>query len=419
MPGGRFVLQGRIGAGGGAVVVRARDRHFSKDVAIKLLRSRDTDLQGRFTQESEVLREMDHPAIVRVLAHDRDGDDLYTALELLEGHDLGEQLLRGGPLPWRQVIEIGIQIASALEAVHRKGLVHRDVKPANIMLADGGEPMRVKLIDFGIVRVTENYRLGARAVQRRPTDVGKALLVFDAATTSDCPLTDNQCKARLYERRAAAAPTPAQRALYLHSAHRSYLFLFEKTGDVRDLCEARRTFDASLAVDGQPKEQRAKFEAERDELAAREHQQHARCRSVAKRRVPKPDPPLMARQSTSASPGPSGGSRGVERHQRDPTSAGRWPHARAAESGQVRMCYFMAKRTELRVEVSPRGAGTGNAQVSRAHAIVIGGRDTYGLSPVVGGPPVIGVLGTSCELALFIEDRVGQLRFRGWVAPDP
>ena len=74
--GGRFVVQGRIGAGGGAVVVRARDRQFRRNVAIKLLRSRDAELQRRFVEESAVLADMDHPSIVRVLAHDREGDDL-------------------------------------------------------------------------------------------------------------------------------------------------------------------------------------------------------------------------------------------------------------------------------------------------------------------------------------------------------
>jgi serine/threonine protein kinase len=64
---------------------------------------------------------LDHPAIVRVLAHDRDGEDLYTVLELIEGPDLCEHLARSGPLPWRQVVEIGIQIADALDAVHRQG----------------------------------------------------------------------------------------------------------------------------------------------------------------------------------------------------------------------------------------------------------------------------------------------------------
>jgi hypothetical protein len=88
-----------------------------------------------------------------------------------------------------------------------------------------------------------------------------AVLMFEAAAsppaTEECPLTDNRCKAGLYERRAATAPTPAQRALYLYGAYRSYLLLFEKTGDLRDLCAARRALDASLAVAGQPPGQRA------------------------------------------------------------------------------------------------------------------------------------------------------------------
>lgn len=146
-----------------------------------------------------------------------------------------------------------------------------------------------------------------------------ALLVFDAAAApgaaEECPLTDNGCKARLYERKAARAATPAERALYLHSAHRSYLFLFEKTGDVRDLCAARRTFDASLAVEGQPDAQREQFRAKRDDLVAREREHHARCRSTATRRArppspspatrpPAPDPgePTDAKVATSSTP---------------------------------------------------------------------------------------------------------------------
>jgi serine/threonine protein kinase len=68
-----------------------------------------------------VLAGMDHPAIVRVLAHDSDGDEPYTVLELIEGPDLGEHLAQSGPLPWRQVLQIGIQIADALDAAHRQG----------------------------------------------------------------------------------------------------------------------------------------------------------------------------------------------------------------------------------------------------------------------------------------------------------
>lgn len=155
------------------MVVRARDRQFpGRLVAIKLLRSRKEDHRRRFVQEAEVLRAVDHPSIVRVFGRDIDGEDYYTVLELIEGADLFEHLTRSGPLPWRRVIEIGIQIASALDVVHRQGLVHRDVKPANIMLDAGG---RAKLIDFGVVRITDNYRIPTGATERRPTGDGKAL----------------------------------------------------------------------------------------------------------------------------------------------------------------------------------------------------------------------------------------------------
>jgi serine/threonine protein kinase len=191
--GGRFALLDHIGAGGGAVVVRARDRQFpGRQVAIKLLRSRDEDLRRRFVQEAEVLRAVDHPSIVRVFGRDIDGEEYYTVLELIEGADLLEHLTHSGPLPWRQVVDLGIQIASALEMVHRQGLVHRDVKPANIMLDAVG---RVKLIDFGVVRITENYRVPTGATQRRPTDNGKALgtpgyLPLEAGLTAPNPSFD-------------------------------------------------------------------------------------------------------------------------------------------------------------------------------------------------------------------------------------
>ncbi len=114
-----------------------------------------------------------------------------------------------------------------------------------------------------------------------------AVLVFEAAAaspaTEECPLTDNRCKAGQYERRAATAPTPAQRALYLYGAYRSYMLLFENTADRADLCAARRTLDASLAVAGQPPGQRATSRTKRAELVAREHQEGADCKSVARR----------------------------------------------------------------------------------------------------------------------------------------
>ena len=134
-----------------------------------------------------------------------------------------------------------------------------------------------------------------------------AVLVFEAAAaspaTEECPLTDNRCKAGQYERRAATAPTPAQRALYLYGAYRSYMLLFDNTADRADLCAARRTLDASLAVAGQPPGQRATSRTKRAELVAREHQEGADCKSVARRpRVKKTEAPLVARRPAPEPP---------------------------------------------------------------------------------------------------------------------
>lgn len=120
--------------------------------------------------------------------------------------------------------------------------------------------------------------------------------VEPTAAKADCLPDDNRCKARRSEQRAASAPTPDQRATYLRSAHRSYLFLFDKTGDVRDLCAARRAFDASLAIKDQSADERARTQVLRDDLVARERQAGAACKGVAKqRRASKSDtPPVVA-----------------------------------------------------------------------------------------------------------------------------
>ncbi len=134
-----------------------------------------------------------------------------------------------------------------------------------------------------------------------------AVLVLAAAappaTTDDCPLTDNRCKARRYERRAAKAPTATQRANYLYNAARSYVFVFDKTDDALDLCEARRAIDASLAVRDQPPAQRAIAAAMRDDLAARERQEAVTCKNVARRRrVKSTDLPLVTRRTAPHAP---------------------------------------------------------------------------------------------------------------------
>ena len=132
-----------------------------------------------------------------------------------------------------------------------------------------------------------------------------ALLLLEApAAAEECALTDNRCRAGMYERRAAKAPSAGQRALFLYTAYRSYFFLFEKTGDARDLCAARRALDSSLAVADQPQAQREKSEHMRDALADRERAEGARCKGVAGRRIKKADAPFVARHAVPVEPPP-------------------------------------------------------------------------------------------------------------------
>jgi len=179
---GRFILLDRLGEGGNAVVWRARDRLMRTTVAVKLLRSADPDRQRRFTQEAELLANIHHPNVVRAFTRGLTGEGQpYVVLELVAGQSLRARLDTTGPLPWREALELGIQLASAVEALHARGIIHRDIKPGNIMLttdATGGHV--VKLIDFGVARLTELYdELDDPALTppppRRRTDVGVAI----------------------------------------------------------------------------------------------------------------------------------------------------------------------------------------------------------------------------------------------------
>lgn len=134
-----------------------------------------------------------------------------------------------------------------------------------------------------------------------------ALLALQGPTAAtsgapSCDVTDNRCKAERFQRQAAQASSPSQRALYFHAAYRSYMGLFKETGEVRDLCEARRTFEQSLAVEGLSETQRASFEEGRAELESRERKISARCGSSAKRRARAAAPVVAEKPAPTASP---------------------------------------------------------------------------------------------------------------------
>lgn len=150
---GRYRLHHLLGAGGVADVHEATDTRLDRQVAVKLLRettASETD-RARFLSEAKLLARLSHPHLVRVLDAGIDQDRPFLVLELVRGSTLADAL--GGPLPPARVAAIGSDIASALVDVHEAGVVHRDVKPGNVLLDEGGPAM---LADFGIAKLVDD-----------------------------------------------------------------------------------------------------------------------------------------------------------------------------------------------------------------------------------------------------------------------
>ncbi|HVS69235.1 MAG TPA: serine/threonine-protein kinase [Mycobacteriales bacterium] len=154
---GRYRLGVLLGSGGVAEVYRAFDERLHRDVAIKLFRGDVADQLHRHEDEMRTLARLDHPSLVTVL--DAGEDDAtrrpYLVMSLVEGPTLAEEL-RYGALPSDRVAEIGMALADGLAYVHSQGLIHRDVKPANVLMSADG---RVHLADFGIARLVDSSHI--------------------------------------------------------------------------------------------------------------------------------------------------------------------------------------------------------------------------------------------------------------------
>ncbi|MBA3898396.1 MAG: serine/threonine protein kinase [Sphingomonadaceae bacterium] len=155
---GRYRIETAIGEGAMAMVWRAFDPAVGRRVAIKTLRpelARNADYVRRFLREARAAGTLSHPNIVTIFDVGEHAGQPYIAMELLEGRTLDQVLADRGRLPAVQVLRIAIQLADALAFAHAAGVVHRDIKPANVMLADADAGARVKMLDFGIARMTE------------------------------------------------------------------------------------------------------------------------------------------------------------------------------------------------------------------------------------------------------------------------
>jgi serine/threonine-protein kinase len=151
---GRYEIESLAGEGATAVVYRARDPDIGRTVAIKVLKKEaaaDQDYLSRFQREAQSAGTISHPNIVTIYDVGRVDDTPYITMEYLDEKSLKDLLASGRKFPLKAVLRIAIQLASALDFAHQRGVIHRDVKPANILLLKGGET--VKLTDFGIARL--------------------------------------------------------------------------------------------------------------------------------------------------------------------------------------------------------------------------------------------------------------------------
>ena len=152
----RYELGETLGYGGMSEVHKGRDMRLSRDVAVKVLRAdlaRDPQFQMRFRREAQNAAALNHPAIVAVYdtgeTESEFGTLPYIVMEFVDGQTLREIVKGTGPLPQQRVIEVMADVCAALDFSHRHGIIHRDVKPANVMITRGGA---VKVMDFGIAR---------------------------------------------------------------------------------------------------------------------------------------------------------------------------------------------------------------------------------------------------------------------------
>jgi serine/threonine-protein kinase len=154
-----FELEEQIGSGAMGVVYRARFVKNDRRVALKLLPKEvaaNATLAARFQREMEILKDLRHPHIVHCFGGTCEGDQWFYAMELIDGGSLSGLLIDQGKLPWRKVIEFGLQICAALEYAHTRGIIHRDLKPGNLLLTKAG---KIKLADFGLALVAAETRL--------------------------------------------------------------------------------------------------------------------------------------------------------------------------------------------------------------------------------------------------------------------
>lgn len=156
---GRYRVADVLGRGGMAVVYLARDDELERPVAIKVLAGHLADdpvFRDRFLREARLAAGLSHPNVVQIYDAGEDDGEPYIVMEYVEGRTLADELEGAGALDPARVVDLGVQVCAGLEHAHAAGLVHRDIKPGNLLLGAGDT---VKIADFGIARAAETTRL--------------------------------------------------------------------------------------------------------------------------------------------------------------------------------------------------------------------------------------------------------------------
>jgi Tol biopolymer transport system component len=197
---GSHEITALLGKGGMGEVYRARDLKLKREVAIKILPeefSRDADRVRRFQREAEVLASLNHPNIAAIYDLQEAEGSRYLVLELVEGDTLADRIARS-PIPIDEALVIAKQIAEALEVAHEKGVIHRDLKPGNVMLTS---EQRVKILDFGLAKAYDANPTNTTS-SNSPTMTGMAATNTGVILGTAAYMAPEQARGRTVDRRA-------------------------------------------------------------------------------------------------------------------------------------------------------------------------------------------------------------------------